>query len=79
MLKKVKLDTPLGSVIDVYKNPTEKEFKKIKKRFREVYPKHLIPHYQEPKKAIDEDGNRYFWMYGDATHEMIESQLRVGS
>jgi hypothetical protein len=77
MLKKIKLDTPLGSVIDVYENPTEEELGKIEERFREVYPIDLIPKYVAPKRLFDDDGNVYCWMYGDATHQMVVPRLRA--
>ena len=77
MLKKIKLNTPLGSVIDVYENPTEEEFVLIKKRFREVYPKSLIDRYELPKSITDDLGNMYFWMYGDATHPMVMERLKA--
>ena len=74
-LLKVKLDTPLGSVIDVYKNPTDEELEKIHERFREVYPIDKIPKYVAPKRIFDDNGNVYCWMYGDATHLMVVPQL----
>ena len=73
---KVKLNTWRGSVVDIYKNPTKEEYKKVTKRFYEEYPN--APKGEvKARSTIDEDGNYYLWMSGDATHEMMESQLKA--
>ena len=72
---KIKLNTWRGSIVDVYKNPTKEEYQKILKRFHDEYPN--APKGEiKSRSTVDEEGNKYFWMSGDATHEMLESQLK---
>jgi hypothetical protein len=73
----VQLGTWKGSVVDVYKNPTRGDYQSSTKRFWEKYPD-ANPKYMGPKtrSTVDTEGNEYQWMAGDATHEMIESQLK---
>jgi predicted ABC-type ATPase len=59
---------------DVYKNPTDEQYREVFDRFKEEYPR--APR-GEPKirTTYDEKGNTYIWMSGDAMHSSVESFL----
>jgi hypothetical protein len=73
----IKLNTWKGSIIPIWKNPTRKDYKEAFKRFYDKYPEAKDKYVGvRLRSTIDTEGNEYIWMAGDATHEMVESQLK---
>jgi hypothetical protein len=74
-LLNIKLNTPKGSIVKVYINPTGEDYYEMHGRFTSQYPAANVKRLKT-RVTRDKHGNEYRWMCGDATHEMIESQLK---
>lgn len=70
------LQVPVGSKkVTVVKNPVSSDITEMRKRYNEEFPndKSGTP---KTRTTIDEQGNKYVWMSGDATHSDIEAYIK---
>jgi hypothetical protein len=70
----IKLNTPKGSVITVYKNPTPVDYEAIREHFNNEFPG---ADENFSRSAYDENGDCYAWMSGVAIHDMVVERLET--
>jgi hypothetical protein len=64
-----------NSIVEVYKNPSQADFIKINKKYREQYPNAPVGSVKS-RVTKDMEGNSYRWMSGESTHDAVEEYLR---
>ncbi len=72
----IKLNTPKGSVITIYKNPTQQDYETIQRDFKKQFSG-AAKDENFSRSAYDEDDNCYAWMSGAAIHDMIVERLQA--
>jgi len=72
----LKLNTPKGSVITVYKNPTPADYATIQEHFNNEFPE-AAEDERFSRSAYDQNGDCYAWMSGVAIHDMVTERLQT--